>query len=256
MSRYLITVRGQTDREQAARWAMHAKEGMRIEFKQAKRSGEQNDKLWAMLTEVAAQVPWHGIKLAPDDWKFIFLDALKRELRVVPNIDGTGFVNLGRSSSDLSKSEMSDLIEVIHAFGASHNVVFKDDPNSAEPGVPPAEAQPDAPAVSDTASRTETAGNAPSQSSATAPVDEEAQASQASPAGLPSGWAIAYAGALRRARQKDSLEKYAKQFWDQYEGWAKHKNGPDAATATAIFDAFKENFGRPEMIEAALREIF
>ena len=47
-----------------------------------------------------------------------FLDGLKRELRVVPNLDGTSFVNLGRSSSDLTKQEMSDLIELIAAFGA------------------------------------------------------------------------------------------------------------------------------------------
>jgi len=43
---------------------------------------------------------------------------------MVPNIDGSGFVNLGRSSSDLSKAEMTDLIEIIHAFGANHGVVF------------------------------------------------------------------------------------------------------------------------------------
>ena len=41
-------------------------------------------------------------------------------------LDGNGFVNLGRSSSDLSKGEMSDLMELIAAFGAKHGVVFKD----------------------------------------------------------------------------------------------------------------------------------
>jgi hypothetical protein len=38
----------------------------------------------------------------------------------------TGFVNLGWSSSDLTVAEMSDLIELIHAFGANHGVVFHD----------------------------------------------------------------------------------------------------------------------------------
>jgi hypothetical protein len=69
--------------------------------------------MWSMLTDIARELPWHGIKLKPDDWKLVFLDALKRETRMVPNLDGNGFVNLGRSSSDLSKSEMSDLIELI-----------------------------------------------------------------------------------------------------------------------------------------------
>ncbi|MTV61688.1 recombination protein NinB, partial [Streptococcus pneumoniae] len=35
-------------------------------------------------------------------------------------------VTLGRSSSDLSKAEMTDLIELIGAFGANHGVVFHD----------------------------------------------------------------------------------------------------------------------------------
>jgi hypothetical protein len=83
------------------------------------------------LTEIATQLPWHGIKLSADDWKLIFLDALKRELRMVPNLDGSGFVNLGRSSSDLSKEEMTGLIELISAFGASHGVVFHDPEHSA-----------------------------------------------------------------------------------------------------------------------------
>jgi hypothetical protein len=86
----------------------------------------QNARMWAMLTDVAQQVPWHGIRLAPDDWKLMFLDALKREIRMVPNLDGNGFVNLGRSSSDLSKSEMGDLMELIAAFGAKHGVKFQE----------------------------------------------------------------------------------------------------------------------------------
>lgn len=126
MSRALVTVHGKIDRDRAARWAMQAPAGTRIEFKAAKRSIDQNSKMWAMLTEVAVQLPWHGIKLSPDDWKLIFLDSLKRELRMVPNIDGSGFVNLGRSSSDLSKGEMADLITLIEAFGAGHGVVFRD----------------------------------------------------------------------------------------------------------------------------------
>jgi hypothetical protein len=82
--------------------------------------------MWAMLTEIAAQVKWHGVTLKADDFKLIFMDALKRELRIVPNLDGTGFVNLGRSSSDLSKEEMSDLLELIAAWGVSHGVKFND----------------------------------------------------------------------------------------------------------------------------------
>lgn len=126
MSRALIVINSEFDRKRAAHWASKAPMGMRIEYKTAKRSLDQNAKMWACLTDVSSQVLWHGIKLTPDDWKLVFLDALKREVRMVPNIDNSGFINLGRSSSDLSKDEMSDLIEIIHMFGAKHGVAFQD----------------------------------------------------------------------------------------------------------------------------------
>jgi len=126
MSRALISIASEADRAKATRWVTQAPAGTRVEFKAPKRSLPQNDLMWAALTDVATQLKWHGIKLSPDDWKLIFLDALKREVRMVPNIDGNGFVNLGRSSSDLSKSEMTDLIDLIHAFGANHGVTFQE----------------------------------------------------------------------------------------------------------------------------------
>ena len=126
MSRALVILASLAERQRVAKWAMNAPLNTRVEFKAPKRSLPQNDRMWSMLTEVAQQLPWHGIKLAADDWKLIFLDALKREVRMVPNIDGNGFVNLGRSSSDLSKDEMSDLMELIAAFGAQHGVAFQE----------------------------------------------------------------------------------------------------------------------------------
>lgn len=126
MSRALITIYSAADRARAQAVLAKAPNGTRVEFKAAKRSLDQNSRMWAMLTEVSRQVEWHGLKLRPNDWKLVFLDGLKREMRVVPNIDGNGFVNLGRSSSDLSKEEMGELMELIAAFGAQHGVVFRD----------------------------------------------------------------------------------------------------------------------------------
>ena len=131
MSRALVILNSRAERDKVADWAMRLPFGTRIEFKEPKRSIPQNDRMWAMLTEIAQAVPYHGIKLSADDWKLIFLDALKREVRMVPNLDGTGFVSLGRSSSDLSKAEFSDLIELILMFGAKHDVVFADEARAA-----------------------------------------------------------------------------------------------------------------------------
>ncbi len=127
MSRAMIIIRGERDRQKAASWSMNAPYGTRIEFKESKRSIPQNSKLWAMLSDIAAQVTWHGIRLSPDDFKLLLMDALKREVRMVPNVDGNGMVNLGRSSSDLSKAEFADLLELVAMFGAKHGVKFSDE---------------------------------------------------------------------------------------------------------------------------------
>lgn len=131
MARATVIIQSQFDREKIARWARAVPYGTRVEFKEVKRSLPQNDRMWAMLTDIAQQVTHHGVKLSTEDWKLVFLEALKREMRIVPNLDGTGFVNLGRSSSDLSKAEMTDLIELMFAFGTQRGVVFHDQKEQA-----------------------------------------------------------------------------------------------------------------------------
>jgi len=126
MSRATLVLASPELRAKAIRWIEKLPQWTRVEFKAPKRTLPQNDKMWAMLTEVAEQLPWHGMKISADDYKLIFLDGLKREMRIVPNMNGDGFVNLGRSSSDLGVPEMVDLIELIGAFGASHGVKFND----------------------------------------------------------------------------------------------------------------------------------
>ncbi|CAM5420377.1 hypothetical protein ATER59S_02386 [Aquamicrobium terrae] len=137
MSRALVVLDSRFQRQKAAEWCWSLKDGTRVEFKAPQRSDDQNSKMWAMLTEVSVQLKWHGLKLTPDDWKLQFLDALRRahgdQVRVVPNTDNSGFVNLGTSSSDLSKEEMSDLIELIFKFGAEHGVQFNDPQSSERP---------------------------------------------------------------------------------------------------------------------------
>jgi len=96
-----------------------------IEVRPLTRTIEQNAKLWALLGEISEQVNWHGQKLSSEDWKHVFSAALNQQ-RVVPNIDSTGFVVLGKSTSKMSVAEMMDMIELIHAFGAQRGVKFKD----------------------------------------------------------------------------------------------------------------------------------
>ena len=74
--------------------------------------------------EIARQVDWYGQKLDSEDWKHVFTSALKKQ-RAVPGIDG-GFCVLGTSTSDMTVEEMGELMELMEAFGATHNVEFSD----------------------------------------------------------------------------------------------------------------------------------
>lgn len=126
MSRTLLVLYSDAMRAKAHAWIDQAPKETRITFQAPKRSLAQNSRLWSCLGEIAAQVEHHGRKYDAETWKFIFMSALGKEMRFVPNLDGTGLIPIGHRSSELSKSEMSDLLELIQAFGAERGVIFHD----------------------------------------------------------------------------------------------------------------------------------
>lgn len=123
MSRYLITIRNEKDRAKAATWLARLPFGWRVEFKETKRTVPQNDRMWAMLTEVSTQLVWHGQRYAPEDWKDYFMHALNGG-RFMPSEDG-GMIPIGRSTSKLGKQEHSLLTEIIEGFAERHGVDLK-----------------------------------------------------------------------------------------------------------------------------------
>ncbi len=125
MSRALVTIHNDNDRDRVVRWATQAPAGTRIEFKKPQRTLPQNDLLWARLTDISRQVDWHGERLTPQDWKDVFTAAI-RVSRVVPGIDPGTFVVLGLRTSDMSKEEMGELLDLIDAFAAERGVVLSD----------------------------------------------------------------------------------------------------------------------------------
>jgi hypothetical protein len=99
------------------------------------RSIDQNAKMWAMLSDIANQVPWavNGrlVTMPPGDWKDVLTASFKREQRIAAGIDG-GFVMLGQRTSKMTLSDMSDLIELMTAFGSERGVRWTD-PNEPQP---------------------------------------------------------------------------------------------------------------------------
>lgn len=120
-----IRLRSRTHRELAASYILDAApEGCEVRFVMAdKRTPAQNDAMWAKLDDIAAQVVWYGKRLTAADWKDVFTASL-RKARVVPTIDGDGFVPLGMRTSDMTKGEMGALLDLIDAFAAQQGVVW------------------------------------------------------------------------------------------------------------------------------------
>ena len=109
-------------RKRAASAIMDAPSGHIVRISEPTRSLESNALLWVLLGEVSKQVEWYGSKLTAEEWKDVFSASLKKQ-KVVPALDG-GFVVCGQRTSKMTKSEFSDLIELIQAFGAERGVNF------------------------------------------------------------------------------------------------------------------------------------
>lgn len=127
MSRALLILTGDAERKKACAWIRSAPVNTRVEFKAPSRSLDQNSRMWASLTDIATQLVWHGQRYSPEDWKDLLMASL-RQARWMPAEDG-GMVPIGMRTSDLSKGEMSDLLEIIMAFGANHGVTFSEPAN-------------------------------------------------------------------------------------------------------------------------------
>lgn len=86
------------------------------------RTVEQNKIMWGMLGDLAKQQRWpvNGsmIYMTSDDWKDVMTAALRKHHRIASGIDG-GAVVLGMRTSKMLKTEMTDLIELMLAFGAN-----------------------------------------------------------------------------------------------------------------------------------------
>ena len=125
MTRHVITLRNETDRSKVMAWLHRAPYGHRVEVKEPKRTDQQNDRMWAMLADIARQGTINGQRFTPDQWKVIFMKAIGKESGFLPTLDGTGFFPSGFRSSDLSVGEMSDLQTFMEAWAAEAGVVFR-----------------------------------------------------------------------------------------------------------------------------------
>lgn len=125
MARAELVLINASQRDRAVEWCRKAPQGTSVTFRPNKRTLPQNSLMWSLLTSVAMQVEWYGQNLTAEDWKDMFTASL-RKARVVPGLDPGNFVVLGLHTSQMDKEEMTNLIELILAFGAERGVEFYD----------------------------------------------------------------------------------------------------------------------------------
>lgn len=122
MTKRLLILANDAVRERAIRYVRNSPIGTRLWFMQEKRSTIQSDKMWAMIGDIAATQLHHGRKYDSETWKCLFMNAMGREVKFIPTLDGQSVFPMQYKSSELSKQEMMDLITFIQAWADQNQV--------------------------------------------------------------------------------------------------------------------------------------
>ena len=129
MAGHTIILRGEPQRELARSMILRAPDNYVVTISEQKRSNEQNDKMWAMLTDISRAKP-EGICEIPDMWKNLMMRACGHDAQFMNGLDGKPFP-VGFRTSKLKVSEMRDLITFIQEYGDRHGVEWSE-PNPYE----------------------------------------------------------------------------------------------------------------------------
>jgi hypothetical protein len=119
-----IILRGDLQRALAKRMIDQAPYDAVVKIGAATRSTDQNNKMWAMLSDISRAKPEGRVHTA-EVWKCLFMNALGHETAFEVGLDNRPFP-IGFQSSRLTKAQMGDLIELIYAYGGEHGVAWSE----------------------------------------------------------------------------------------------------------------------------------
>lgn len=117
-----VIIRGKSQREFAHSLVEAAPINATVRVSAAKRTIPQNDRMWAMISDVSRAKP-EGRCHAPEVWKCLFMNACGHKVRFELGLDGEPFP-IGFRSSHLTVEQMTDLIEFIYWYGSQHGVLW------------------------------------------------------------------------------------------------------------------------------------
>lgn len=137
MSKQVFFLSHNVARQNAIKAIQDAPDGYLCEIKPPTKKRIQESKYHAMIGDIAKQVDLLGCKRSAEDAKRLLIDAfarvmreagtpLRQEGKILPSLDGSGFVQLGIQSRKFSVKEASEFIEHLYAYGSEHGVIWSE----------------------------------------------------------------------------------------------------------------------------------
>ena len=120
MTKRLFILSTPAARANAVRAVQLAPDGVTVTIAEPRRTLEQNDRMWAMLTRLSHAQP-NGRKGTPDDWKHWIMHACGFECQFMEGLDGRHFPT-GFKSSRLTVKQMAALMDWMEAYAAEHGI--------------------------------------------------------------------------------------------------------------------------------------
>lgn len=129
MAGQTVILRGRSQRDFAKHLIDLAPADAVVNVRAATRSLDQNALMWAALSDISRAKP-EGRCHTPEVWKALFMHACGHATRFEMGLNGEPFP-VGFRSSQLSKAQMTDLIEFILAWGTERGVRWSDEARAA-----------------------------------------------------------------------------------------------------------------------------
>lgn len=124
-----LILRGDVQRQLAKQLIDKAPVDAVVNIREAKRSLDQNAKMWAMLSDISRAKPG-GLCYTSSDWKCVFMNACGHEVQFLQGVDGKPFP-AGLKTSNLTVAEMRELIEYLYWFGAENGINWSEEVTAA-----------------------------------------------------------------------------------------------------------------------------
>jgi hypothetical protein len=109
--------------------ALAAGRKLTLEIKPASKSRDQEKLYHDLIGQIAKQAQHMGAKWSPEDWKRLLVDQFIKYqglsgAMIVPNLDGTGIVQLGFQTRKFTKEQASEFVEFLLAWSAENGITL------------------------------------------------------------------------------------------------------------------------------------